>query len=122
MPSGSARQTTLPFNKEGLADTASKNNREDDRIDDENENKDITASQKRTRTDFEINNDDDNRLHPGLDTDGSTASMFSSNSRETIKNANHTDQENRGPCEYRPPIGTVNIRHEDDSAERVKIV
>ena len=119
MPSGSARQTTLPFNKEGLAD-ASKNNREDDRIDDENENEDITASQKRTRTDFEINNDDDNGLP--LDTDASTASMFSSNSRETIKNASHTGQEKRVPREYRPPIGTANIRHEDDSAERVKIV
>ena len=99
MPSRNAKQTKLQFNNEGQTDAITKK-REGQHDDEEPEQEHITVGQcKRTRTDFEITSDDDH-LRAGLTTDDSTASLFSSDSCATSKNANaNTDRDGHGPQE-----------------------
>ena len=127
MPSGSAKQTTLHFTKEGQSDASktldNRENNEGQQHDDDDEQ--ISAGQsKRPRTDLEMDTSDDdtNRLNP-LTTDGSTTSLFSSNSRATIKNVNTNNQDGCSPREYRPRRRSAYPpHHDDDNTERIRIV
>ena len=119
MPTGSAKQTTIAFNK-GPVDNTSNSNDGDQHNDDERQ---ISAAQKRLRTEFEdTNNEDNNHLDVStriLTTDGSAASLFGSESHATIRNT--SDQDAEGPREYRASNRSPFLLNEDDT-ERIKIV
>ena len=96
MPTGNAKQTTLSFNTNNRGSPA------DDAINstggahqqNDNDNRQISAAQKRPRNEFEDTSADDDANHlsvASLTSDGSAASLFSSESHATIMNANDRD-------------------------------
>ena len=93
----------------------------------ENEENNIAQKGKRRRTNDEIEDQtsDDDMHHLDvaalLPSEGSTTSLFSNESRETIVNKNNNDQgKNIAPREYRAPHRSV--YQNDDDAERLKII
>ena len=131
MPAGSANQKSIT----SYTQNQSNSPREDDPMNPnaeeqqwrEDEESNIAQAGKRRRTnddnEDEITDDDLNHLDVAalLPSEGSTSSLFSSESRDTIVNKNSNDQgKNIAPREYRAPQRSVYLN--DDDAERLKIV